>query len=78
MATYYAVHKGRQPGIYSSWGECKKQVDKFVDPIFKKFSSKDEAQLFLKNGFGENQKLIVKQDMVFIFLQKILKYLHLY
>ena len=56
MATYYAVHKGRQPGIYSSWGECKKQVDKFVDPIFKKFSSKDEAQLFLKNGFGENKK----------------------
>jgi len=56
MSTFYAVHKGRQPGIYSTWNECKKQVDKFVDPIFKKFTSKDEAQLFLKNGFGENKK----------------------
>lgn len=56
MSTYYAVHKGRQPGIYSTWNECKKQVDKFVDPIFKKFTSKEEAEVFYKNGFGDNKK----------------------
>ena len=29
MAKYYAVKNGRKPGIYSSWDECKKQVEKF-------------------------------------------------
>jgi ribonuclease HI len=56
MTTYYVVHKGKKPGIYSSWNECKKQVDKFDGAIFKKFSDKKDAELFLKEGFGENKK----------------------
>jgi len=64
MSTFYVVHKGRNPGIYSNWNDCKKQVDKFENPIFKKFNSKEEAQLFLKNGFGENKKppKVVKKE----------------
>lgn len=53
---YYVVHKGHKPGIYTSWQDCKKQVDKFDGAIFKKFSNKDEASQFLKVGFGENKK----------------------
>ena len=49
--TYYVVHKGRKPGIYNNWNECKKQVDGFEDPVFKKFDNQKEAQLFLENGF---------------------------
>jgi ribonuclease HI len=56
MSTYYVVHKGRVPGIYTSWNDCKKQVDKFEGAIFKKFSNKPDAELFLKDGFGENKK----------------------
>ena len=56
MPTYYVVHKGKKPGIYSSWTECKKQVDKFDGAIFKKFTDKSDAELFLKEGFGENKK----------------------
>jgi ribonuclease HI len=56
MSTYYVVHKGRVPGIYTSWNDCKKQVDKFEGAIFKKFSNKHDAELFLKEGFGENKK----------------------
>jgi ribonuclease HI len=56
MSTYYVVHKGRVPGIYSSWNDCKKQVDKFDGAIFKKFSDKKDAEVFLKEGFGENKK----------------------
>ena len=26
---YYAVRKGKTPGIYNSWSECKLQVDGF-------------------------------------------------
>jgi ribonuclease HI len=53
---YYVVHKGHKPGIYVSWNDCKKQVDKFDGAIFKKFSNKEEAQQFLKIGFGEGKK----------------------
>ena len=56
MSTYYVVHKGRVSGIYSSWNDCKKQVDKFDGAIFKKFTNKIDAETFLKEGFGENKK----------------------
>jgi ribonuclease HI len=56
MSTYYVVHKGRLPGIYTSWNDCKKQVDKFDGAIFKKFTNKTDAETFLKEGFGENKK----------------------
>tara|TARA_Y200000002_G_scaffold381141_1_gene394347 strand:- start:2175 stop:3122 length:948 start_codon:yes stop_codon:yes gene_type:complete len=54
----YAVHKGRKPGIYNSWDECKKQIDGFSGPIYKKFDNRSGAELFLKNGF--NQKSLDK------------------
>ena len=34
---YYAVKVGRVSGIYSSWDECKAQVDGYVGAIFKSF-----------------------------------------
>lgn len=48
METYYVVKKGYQPGIYKTWLECKKAVEGFKSPIYKKFSSFDEANIFFK------------------------------
>jgi ribonuclease HI len=56
MTTYYSVHKGHLPGIYTSWNDCKKQIDKYNGAIFKKFINKKDAEVFLKEGFGENKK----------------------
>lgn len=48
MATkYYAVKKGRTPGIYTSWDTCKQMVDGFPGAIFKSFPTKEEAEAFL-------------------------------
>ena len=46
---YYAVRKGRVPGIYYSWDECRAQVDKFSGAEFKSFHSEKEAELYLNN-----------------------------
>ena len=46
---YYAVKKGRTPGVYLTWDECKKQVDGFAGAIFKKFNRENEALDFV-NG----------------------------
>ena len=60
---FYVVHKGRKPGIYNNWNECKKQVDKFEGAIFKKFEKKEDAQLFLKEGFGNKKpKIITRRE----------------
>ncbi|KAL6260688.1 hypothetical protein P5V15_008211 [Pogonomyrmex californicus] len=45
---YYAVAKGRRPGIYATWDECSAQVIKFPGSIYKKFSMESEAQNFIK------------------------------
>ncbi|KZC11302.1 Ribonuclease H1 [Dufourea novaeangliae] len=45
--SYYAVAKGRNPGIYNTWDECKAQVHQFTGPLFKKFQTKQEAENFI-------------------------------
>lgn len=44
---FYAVKNGRIPGIYTTWEECKAQVDGFSGPVFKGFETKEEALEFL-------------------------------
>ena len=47
---YYAVHVGRQSGIYNTWNECQAQVKGFPHAIYKKCSSQEEAAHFVKHG----------------------------
>jgi ribonuclease HI len=49
---FYAVHKGKQRGIYTDWNECKKNIFGVRHPVFKKFDTKEEAEHFLIHGFG--------------------------
>ncbi len=46
---YYAVRKGRVPGIYRTWDDCKAQVHGFKEAAYKSFSSWEEADAFMKN-----------------------------
>ncbi|OMJ17848.1 Ribonuclease H [Smittium culicis] len=50
MSNYYVVKDGRNPGVYSTWDECKQQVDGYSGAKFKKFSSPSEASSFLNGG----------------------------
>lgn len=47
---YYAVKKGKSPGIYLTWDECKAQVDGFSGAIYKSFKTKEEAESFIDGG----------------------------
>ncbi|XP_070589046.1 ribonuclease H1 isoform X2 [Erythrolamprus reginae] len=51
---FYAVRKGRRVGVYSSWDECKEQVDRYPCARFKKFGSKREAYDFINEDAGES------------------------
>lgn len=43
----YAVAKGKKPGIYSTWNECREQTVGFRNSIFKKFESHALAQKYI-------------------------------
>ena len=47
MNSYYAVAAGHNIGIYTNWDECKKNIDDYSNPIYKKFTIEEEAKLFL-------------------------------
>ncbi len=63
---YYVVWKGRQTGIYSSWDECKKQIDNFAGAEYKSFETRELAE----KAFVENSKKHIYQKSKTFPLQK--------
>lgn len=49
---FYVVWKGRQTGIFSTWDECKRQVDAFAGAEYKSF----ETRALAENAFRESSK----------------------
>jgi ribonuclease HI len=41
---FYVVWRGRNTGIYNSWDDCLKQVDKFEEAQYKSFNTLEEAE----------------------------------
>lgn len=51
---FYAVAKGRKPGIYNNWPAAKAQIEGFAGAVYKGFPTIDEAQAWMKNpGFSK-------------------------
>ncbi|XP_066595871.1 ribonuclease H1 isoform X1 [Prorops nasuta] len=50
MVDYYAVARGRKPGIYYNWDKCKEQVHGYSNASFKKFNSRMKAEEFIKQN----------------------------
>jgi len=47
---WYAVHSGLQPGVYTTWEECKEQITGAKKPVYRAFTSKEDAQDFVQHG----------------------------
>lgn len=57
---FYAIKKGKRPGIYTSWDEAKEQVSGFSGAVYKSFKTLAEAEAFIDkkdNQENEAQKL---------------------
>ena len=53
MKFYYAVQKGRHPGVYENWSDCQREVTGAAGAVFKKFKTRAEAEAFVKgDGYG--------------------------
>ncbi len=57
---YYAVAKGKTPGIYFTWNDCKAQVEGFSGAVYKSFSTVSEAEDFIsqRTGMSENPQQV--------------------
>lgn len=60
---FYAVRKGKVPGIYNSWDACKRMVDGYPGAIYKSFKSKKEAEDFVA-GSGSVAQNTAKTESV--------------
>ena len=54
---YYAVAKGYNTGIFTTWLECQTQVKGFSNAIFKKFKTRDEANKFINTNSQINNDI---------------------
>lgn len=73
---YYVVWNGVSPGIYTSWTDCKLQINGFTGAVYKSFDSREEAErayqsppelYFQKTGqpaAGKQNVAVERQDTV--------------
>ncbi len=56
---YYAVKRGKEPGIYETWSQCYEQVNKFPGAQYKSFPTLEEAENYFsaenEADFDKNQ-----------------------
>lgn len=51
---FYAVRTGRQPGIYTTWAACEKQVKGFPGAVYKAFPTKAQALAFVEDRLSDS------------------------
>lgn len=64
---YYAVRIGRNPGIYHTWDECKRETMGFKGASFKKFSTREDAEAFI-NEIEEKKKESAEKDELVVYV----------
>lgn len=54
---FYAVKKGRKTGIFYSWDDCKQQIEKYPNAVYKSFFTEKDAQNYLKESEDESSNI---------------------
>ncbi len=52
MEKYYAVKRGKNPGVYKTWAECQTEVNGFSGAVYKSFTTYEDAVDFIKEKKG--------------------------
>ena len=63
-AKFYAVRKGKKPGIYMSWDICKQQTNGFPGAEFKSFPTREAAEEYI----GQKQQTVEKEPENYAFV----------
>ena len=52
---FYVVWRGRKPGVYDSWDDCKQQVEGFGEAAYKAYATLEDAEEAFWRGKDEAQ-----------------------
>lgn len=63
---FYAVRKGKTPGIYESWEACKRNVDGYPGAQYKSFKTRKEAEQFVGDACQERNEYEMPQVFAFV------------
>lgn len=55
---YYVVKRGRNPGVYYTWDDCKKEVQGFNGAVYKSFVTKEDAEAWYGKPVKEAPKIV--------------------
>ena len=65
-AKFYVVWKGRMTGVFSSWGECARQVQGFTGAQYKSFLSRGAAEQAFRGRYaGHVGKPVTSEEWLF-------------
>ncbi|KAI0289770.1 ribonuclease H-like domain-containing protein [Russula brevipes] len=56
-AGYYAVKIGRRPGIYTTWEDCREQVDGYPCAKYKKLRTVEEAEAWVQGSASQSRSM---------------------
>ncbi|MCR5014482.1 MAG: ribonuclease H family protein [Bacteroidales bacterium] len=59
---YYVVWKGRNPGVYNRWDDCKKEIENFPGALYKGFPDKTSAEAAFARGFTGFERAAAKPN----------------
>lgn len=62
---YYAVKRGRNPGIYTSWDSCLREVKGFSNASYKSFKKKEDALAFMED---KQEKIEVDDETIIAYV----------
>lgn len=63
---FYAVKKGRKPGIYKTWAECQQQISGFSGAAYKGFEHKEDAEAFINDDSGQKKESAETQAVAYV------------
>ena len=55
---YYVVWKGHNPGIYTTWEDCKKQITGFTEAVYKSFKN----EVLAKQAYADSPEIYIGFD----------------
>jgi ribonuclease HI len=64
---FYAVAKGRTPGIFLTWPECQESVKGFSGAVYKKFDKRGDAEEFIQDPSEVGHKELVSPPDYYVY-----------
>ena len=62
QSKYYVIWQGKQPGIYTDWEDCKKQIDGYNGARYKSFKHQSVAEKAFAMGYESYKKSGLKDE----------------